>query len=76
MHAIALSSTAPRFSVPDVLICTTARAAKVWPFEHWRSVIDACNQRNLSVGLVGSPQSNRRPTTLATAKTGCWRPPR
>ena len=56
VHAIALSSTAPRFSVPDVLIhCTTARAAKVWPFEHWRSVIEACNQRGLNVGLVGSP---------------------
>ena len=56
VHAIALSSTAPRFSVPDVLIhCTTARAAKVWPFEHWRRVIDACNQHGLSVGLVGSP---------------------
>ena len=56
VHAIALSSTAPNFGVPDVLIhCTTARAAKVWPFEHWRSVIDACIQRGLSVGLVGSP---------------------
>ncbi|QNI46819.1 glycosyltransferase family 9 protein [Synechococcus sp. A15-60] len=56
VHAIALSSTAPNFSVPDVLIhCTTARAAKVWPFAHWRSVIDACNHRDLSVGLVGSP---------------------
>ena len=56
VHAIALSSTAPNFTVPDVLIhCTTARAAKVWPFDHWRSVIDACNQGGLSVGLVGSP---------------------
>ena len=56
VHAIALSSTVPSFSVPDVLIhCTTARAAKVWPFEHWRSVIDACNQRGITVGLVGSP---------------------
>ena len=70
VHAIALSSTAPRFSVPDVLIhCTTARAAKVWPFEHWRSVIDACNQHGLSVGLVGSPPKlNKRPTTLVTAR--------
>ena len=56
VHAIALSSTAPNFSVPDVLIhCTTARAAKVWPFEYWRGVIDACSHRGLSVGLVGSP---------------------
>ena len=56
VHAITLSSKAPMFSVPDVLIhCTTARAAKVWPFEHWRSVIDECNHRGLSVGLVGSP---------------------
>ena len=56
VHAIALNSTTPSFSVPDVLIhCTTARAAKVWPFEHWRRVIDACNYHGLSVGLVGSP---------------------
>ena len=71
VHAVALSSIAPSFSVPDVLIhCTTARAAKVWPFEHWRSVIDACNHRGCSVGLVGSPpKAQQEATTLAT---GSW----
>ncbi len=55
-EAIELPSADPGFSVPDVLIhCTTARAAKVWPFEHWREVVEACSARGISVGLVGSP---------------------
>ena len=54
--AIALPAVAPSFEVPDVLIhCTTARAAKVWPFQSWRVVIDFLIDANYSVGLVGAP---------------------
>ena len=53
--AIALPSVAPTFKVPDVLVhCTTARAAKIWPFESWRTVIDFLVDANYSVGLVGA----------------------
>ena len=61
VHAIELASAAPPFAIPDVLIhCTTARAAKVWPFEHWKTTVDACNDRGISVGLVGSPPKAQR----------------
>ena len=54
--AIALPAVSPSFEVPDVLIhCTTARAAKVWPVQFWRVVIDFLVGANYSVGLVGAP---------------------
>ena len=54
--AIALPAVSPSFVVPDVLIhCTTARAAKVWPVQFWRVVIDFLVDANYSVGLVGAP---------------------
>jgi heptosyltransferase-3 len=54
--AISLPQQDPPFDVPDLLIhCTTARAAKVWPFERWRQVVDHATAMGLSVGLVGSP---------------------
>ena len=54
-HQIELASSEPDFEVPDVLIhCTTARAAKIWPFSHWQHVVQACTVRSISVGLVGS----------------------
>ena len=54
--AIALPAVSPSFAVPDVLIhCTTARAAKVWPFQLWRVVVDFLVEANYSVGLVGAP---------------------
>ena len=53
--AVELPSADPPFAVPDVLIhCTTARAAKVWPFSHWRQVLDVADAHGWSVGLVGS----------------------
>lgn len=53
---IALPAAAPSFLVPDVLIhCTTARAAKVWPFQSWRVVVDFLVDQGHSVGLVGAP---------------------
>ena len=55
-RSIALPAVEPSFDVPDILIhCTTARAAKVWPFRHWRYVLDYARERDWSVGLVGSP---------------------
>lgn len=54
--AISLPQQPPPFAVPDLLIhCTTARAAKVWPFERWRQVVDHATAQGWSVGLVGSP---------------------
>ena len=63
-----LGSTTPNFDVPDVLIhCTTARAAKVWSFDNWRTVIDACTSKGLSVGLVGSRLKLSRTHTIQAA---------
>ena len=59
--AIELPSAEPPFVVPDLLIhCTTARAAKVWPFTHWRKVLDVADANGWSVGLVGSPPAAQR----------------
>lgn len=58
---ISLPSVDPGFDVPDILIhCTTARAAKVWPFHHWRSVLEEARRRGWTVGLVGSPPAAQR----------------
>ena len=55
-EAIELPTSAPTFEVPDLLIhCTTARAAKVWPFAYWRHVVEFAAAQGWSVGLVGSP---------------------
>lgn len=60
-RCITLPSADPCFDVPDILIhCTTARAAKVWPFRHWRYVLDYARERGWSVGLVGSPPAAQR----------------
>lgn len=51
----------PPFDVPDLLIhCTTTRSAKIWPFTAWREVVRWCEQRHISVGLVGSPPARQR----------------
>ena len=51
----------PSFPVPDLLIhCTTARAAKVWPFEAWSEVVNFASSNGCSVGLVGSPPASQR----------------
>lgn len=43
------------FQVPDILAhVTTTRRAKIWPIEYWQKVINWCEARGLSVGLVGS----------------------
>ena len=59
--AIELPSVDPPFVVPDLLIhCTTARAAKVWPFSYWRQVLDVADVNGWSVGLVGSPKAAQK----------------
>ena len=58
---ITLPRRTPLFDVPDVLIhCTTARAAKVWSFERWATVVRQVNDWGWSVGLVGSPPAAQR----------------
>jgi ADP-heptose:LPS heptosyltransferase len=59
--AIVLPQEPPGFAVPDLLIhCTTARAAKLWPFARWRQVVDHATGLGLRVGLVGSPPAAQR----------------
>ena len=59
--AISLPSSEPPFVVPDLLIhCTTARSAKLWPFESWRQVLQHCGERGWTVGLVGSPPAAQK----------------
>lgn len=58
---ISLPSRSPSFVVPDVLIhCTTARAAKIWPFDRWAEVVRQIDAWGWSVGLVGSPPAAQR----------------
>ena len=58
---IELPCLEPPFQVPDLLIhCTTARAAKVWPFSYWREVLDVADANGWSVGLVGSPPAAQK----------------
>ncbi|WP_255442249.1 glycosyltransferase family 9 protein [Synechococcus sp. PROS-7-1] len=59
--AIELPWEDPGFPVPEVLIhATTARQAKIWPFAHWRTVVEHCSARGLRVGLVGSAPATQR----------------
>jgi ADP-heptose:LPS heptosyltransferase len=59
--AISLPSSEPPFVVPDLLIhCTTARSAKLWPFESWSQVLQHCGERGWTVGLVGSPPAAQK----------------
>lgn len=48
----------PGFDVPEILIhCTTARSAKIWPFDNWTDVLIFCQTEQIKVGLIGaSPQ--------------------
>jgi hypothetical protein len=48
----------PGFDVPEILIhCTTARSAKIWPFDNWSEVLIFCQTEQIKVGLIGaSPQ--------------------
>lgn len=58
---ITLPFQQPSFSVPDLLIhCTTARAAKVWPFNYWQQIVEEVSAWGWSVGLIGSPPSAQK----------------
>ena len=58
---VLLPTASPPFPLPDVLIhCTTAREAKIWPFEFWKVVIDHLSSQGISVGLVGSSPSRQQ----------------
>ena len=51
----------PPFDVPELLIhATTTRAAKIWPFKAWDEVLQWCNNRSITVGLVGAPPAQQR----------------
>ncbi len=58
---IELPTSHPPFDVPDLLIhCTTARSAKIWPFNYWKKVIEFSSLKGLTVGLVGSPPNAQK----------------
>ena len=58
---INLPSVKPSFEVPDLLIhCTTARSAKIWPFDRWATVVHTVSSWGWSVGLVGSPPAAQK----------------
>jgi ADP-heptose:LPS heptosyltransferase len=60
LQQIELPWVEPPFAVPQVLIhCTTTRAAKIWPFEHWAQVLQWCAGRGIQVGLVGAPPARQ-----------------
>ena len=51
----------PAFEVPPLLIhATTTRAAKIWPFQAWDSVLHWCASHSVAVGLVGAPPARQR----------------
>ena len=51
----------PPFEVPSLLIhATTTRAAKIWPFRFWETVLQWCAGKSISVGLVGAPPARQR----------------
>ena len=50
----------PGFLTPEILIhCTTARAAKMWPYENWKEVLYYCKSKEIQVGLVGAPPKDQ-----------------
>lgn len=58
---LALPWEEPPFEVPSLLIhATTTRAAKIWPFQAWQTVLQWCASRSLTVGLVGAPPAQQR----------------
>jgi heptosyltransferase III len=51
---IEIATAPPPFAVPEVLLhMTTTRSAKQWPPEYWRTLIDWCAGRALSIGMLG-----------------------
>ena len=51
----------PPFITPTILIHTTAtRAAKLWPVDQWKCVLEWCSKKELQVGLVGAPRKRQQ----------------
>ena len=47
--------------MPALLIhATTTRAAKIWPFQAWDTVLHWCARHSISAGLVGAPPDRQR----------------
>ena len=45
----------PPFITPEILIhTTTTRAAKIWPMDGWKNVLEWCEDQSHKVGLVGA----------------------
>ena len=60
LEQIELPWQEPSFVVPPLLIhCTTTRAAKIWPFDRWTSVLRWCAEQSIGVGLVGAPPARQ-----------------
>ena len=61
LETLALPWEEPPFEVPSLLIhATTTRAAKIWPFQYWHTVLQWCAKNSLTVGLVGAPPDLQR----------------
>lgn len=60
LEQINLPWVEPGFPVPPLLIhCTTTRAAKIWPFNRWATVLQWCADQGIGVGLVGAPPARQ-----------------
>ena len=58
---LALPWKEPPFEVPSLLIhTTTTRAAKIWSFQGWNSVLRWCASHSITVGLVGAPPARQK----------------
>ena len=61
LASIALPWEEPKFEVPSLLIhATTTRAAKLWPFQAWDTVLRWCGKNSITVGLVGAPPDRQK----------------
>jgi len=57
-HRTEVPTIDPGLPIPDVLIATGAtRTTKLWPTDHWKQLIDRCEQNGLAVGLLGAAPS-------------------
>ena len=58
-HNYELPTKKPSFKVPRVLLhCTSTRKAKIWGKQNWIDVVQYCQSKNISVGLVGTVPSS------------------
>ena len=61
LGVLALPWEEPPFEAPPLLIhATTTRAAKIWPFQAWKEVLQWCASRSIKVGLIGAAPARQR----------------